>query len=185
MDSHDVELPAHTDSARRRLIGSLLAGGLAAVVAPKFIGSASAAGTPRATIPNVDLLNQAYDLEKNMVATYAATVEVTAGQDDRPALLLIHEHHVAYAQALKAYLGSSASTAAGRSLSSPSGAIASDANRLAALEQDAVNAHLAILAQLEKADAASLISSIVTVEARHVAALTLVGGGSVAAAAGL
>lgn len=180
MDSHDVELPAHADSARRRLIGSLLAGGLAAVVAPKFIGSASAA-----TIPNADLLNQAYELEMNMVATYAATVEVTAGQDDRPALLLIHEHHVAYAQALKAYLGSSASSVTGRSLSAPSGAIASDATRLAALEQDAVNAHLAILAQLEKADAASLISSIVAVEARHVAALTLVGGGSVAAAAGL
>ena len=184
MDSHDVELPAHADSARRRLIGSLLAGGLAAVVAPKFIGSASAAA-PQAKVANADILNQAYQRELDMVATYAATVAVTAGQDDKPALLLIHEHHVAYAQALKAYLGSSADDVTGRSLSGPSGSIASDANRLAALENETMNTHLGFLAQLEKADAASLIASIITVEARHVAALTLVGGGSVAAAAGL
>jgi hypothetical protein len=55
---------------------------------------------------------------------------------------------------------------------------------MAALENETLAGHTARLGTLVGMDAAKLVASIITVEARHAAALSLLGGASPLAAAG-
>lgn len=186
MEHHPVDLPDATGTSRRRLLSSLLAGGAIAASAPLFSGRASAEST---TPPNRDAsdngaLNAGIDRESRMAATYAIAVANTSDADDKAALLLIHDHHVAYAQALKGYLGRVAVAGSQAPLASPSGSFSQIASQLANLEDETVSIHTGILAGLKGMNAASLIASIITVEARHSAALEIVGGASPLAAAG-
>ena len=186
--NHQVDLP---DSAvsRRRLIASLLAGGAVAATAPFLTGSASAEGSgPTTTAPphrdaaDNAALNAAYDRESRMAATYKIAAAKTSG-DDQAALLLIHDHHLAYAQALKGYLATSANSASAQPLASPAASITAIAQQMATLEEETVAIHTNSLATLRGINAAMLVASIITVEARHVAALNIIGGTSPIAAA--
>lgn len=180
---------AQPDShARRRLLSALMAGGLAAVTAPSLLGRASAAtdGSPehRSAADNARL-NAAFEHETRMTATYKAAVGATTDQEFQAAFLLVHDHHLAYAQALKGYLGTDARTPGNTSpLATVQGTTAAMSGALAALEESTVSLHLSTLAQLKGIDAASLLASIVSTEARHAAALALVSGKNPAAVAG-
>jgi hypothetical protein len=186
--NHQVDLP-ETALSRRRLIASLLAGGAVAATAPFLSGSASAeeSGATTTAPPHRDAadnaaLNAALERESRMAATYAAAVAKTSG-DDQAALLLIHDHHVAYAQALKGYLATSANSASSQPLAAPAASITAIAQQMASLEEETVAIHTNSLATLRGINAAMLVASIITVEARHVAALNIIGGTSPIAAA--
>lgn len=188
MVNHQVDLP-ETTMSRRRLIASLLAGGAVAATAPFLAGSASAEETGSTTTapPHRDsadnaALNAAYERETRMAATYAAVVGRITG-DDKAAMLLIHDHHVAYAQALKGYLATDAGTPSTQPLAQPAGSVTEIARQMAGLEEETVTVHTNSLANLRGINAAMLIASIITVEARHVAALNIVAGTSPIAAA--
>lgn len=190
MDHNDSDLTARTDTdsatSRRRMIAGLLAGGAAVVAAPVFSGRASAASdAPTRDEADNDALNAGYVRETRMVATCLAAVNSVSNADDKAALTLIHDHHLAYAQALKGALGTAATAPSSSPLAAMNGGIASIASTLARLEEETVDAHLAILAGLRGTSAAALVASIITVEARHVAALSLVAGQSPLAAAGI
>jgi hypothetical protein len=144
-------------------------------------GPSTTAPPPRDAADNA-ALNAALIRESRMAATYALAVAITSG-DDKAALLLIHDHHVAYAQALKGYLATEAVAASTQALATPSGSIAAIAGQMATLEEETVTIHTNSLESLRGINAASLVASIITVEARHVAALNVIAGTSPIAAA--
>lgn len=182
----DASSPAE-NSARRNLLKALVAGGIAAIAVPPFAsraGAASDGSTEHRNPVDNARLNAAIERETRMVATCKAAVDATSDADFKAAFLLIHDHHLAYAQAIKGYLGSSAVTPKDDAALAPvSGGATAIAAALATLEDQTVAIHLGILAELKGVDAASLVASIITTEARHGAALALVSGSSPAAAA--
>lgn len=189
MVNHQVDLPEGTTS-RRKMIASLLAGGAIAATAPFLASQASAEGEsgPSTTAPprrdpaDIATLNAAFVRESRMAATYAVAVAGLSG-DDKAALLLVHDHHVAYAQALKGYLATEAGNASSQPLIAATGGITALAAQLATLEEETVTIHTNSLESVRGIDAASLIASIIVVEARHVAALNVIAGTSPIAAA--
>lgn len=189
MDHNDTDLSPMSDdraTSRRRAIAGLLAGGAAVVAAPLLAGRASAAtDAPTRDAADNGPLNAGFEREMRMVATYLAAVNAASNADDKAALKLIHDHHVAYVQALKGALGTEAGVGSNQPLAAVRGTTAQIAGTLARLEEETVAAHLSILAGLRGTSAASLVASIITVEARHVAALGIVSGQSPLAAAGL
>lgn len=194
MENQQVDLPENSATSRRRLLTSLLAGGAFAAAAPVLASRASAAesGSTATTVapPNRDdadnaTLNALSRREAQMVATYAGAVKATKNADDVAALTLIHDHHVAYQQAINGYLGRHADIPTPASpLASASGNFSSDANQLAALETATMNQHIDALNSLNGMDAATLVASIITMEARHSAALAVVAGSAPLTAAG-
>lgn len=176
------------NSARRHLLKALVAGGIAAIAVPAIgsrAGAASDGSTELRNPADNARLNAAIERETRMVTTCKAAVDATSDADFKAAFLLIHDHHLAYAQAFKGYLGSSADTPKDTSVLAPvAGDAATIAAALATLEDQTVAIHLGILADLKGADAASLVASIITTEARHGAALAMVSGSSPVAAAG-
>ena len=174
-------------TTRRRLIASLLAGGAVVATAPLFAGRASASsiggGSPGRDAADNAALNACLERESRMVATYRkAVVGLTA--DDLTAMTLILDHHVAYADALKGYLAVDVVNPSTALLASPTGSIASIARQLAGLEDQTATIHTDTIGTIKGLDAATLLASIVTVEARHAAALELIGGASPIAAVG-
>ena len=103
--------------------------------------------------------------------------------DDKAALLLIHDNHVAYVDALRGYLATEVEKPSGGALANPTGSFASVAAQLSALEDQTVSIHTGNLNTLIGMDAAMLVASIITMEARHAAALALVSGQTPTAAA--
>lgn len=182
MENHqvDTELPA---TSRRKLITSLLAGGAVVAASPLLASRASAETTsPARDAADNDLLNSLLDAESNAVATYATAVKAASNKDDVAALTLIHDHHLAYVQTFKGYLGRAAvaGTSNGQTVS---GSITSIASQLAAVEKNLVNAHTNALNSINGHDAATIVASIITVEARHAAALDIIAGATPLAAA--
>jgi hypothetical protein len=171
--------------SRRQLIASLIAGGAIVATAPVLGGKASAATSdiPKNDARDNPTLNAALERESRMVATYALAVDATANEDDKAALLLIHNNHVAYVDALRGYLATQAQNPSGQPLASPSGSFRAIASLLSALEDETVTIHTNSLSNLIGINAASLVASIITVEARQSAALALVSGNSALAAA--
>ena len=173
-------------SLRRRLISALLAGGIAAVAAPLALNRASAStgGADPADHPG---LNAALERESRIAATYASALAGVSGAENVAALTLVHDHHVAYAQSLKGYLGNDAIDPDRSPLAAIDGtsALSAVAKQLASLEEQILDANLSTLAALRTAGAATLLSSIITVEGRHVAALLILGGAAPAVAAGI
>jgi hypothetical protein len=99
-------------------------------------------------------------------------------------MTLILDHHVAYAQALKGYLAVEAHKPSNAPLASPAGSLSSIARQLATLEDQTATIHTNAIGTIKGLDAATLLASIVTVEARHAAALELIAGSSPIAAVG-
>ena len=187
MDNHQVESPNTMTTSRRHLIASLLAGGAAVVAAPVLVGRASAEGVT--DVPHRDPadnapLNAGLERETRMAATYRVAVAAVSKDDDKAALSLILDHHVAYAQAIQGYLATKVVAPNAAPLASPSGSFAQIAVQLASLEDETTTIHIDSLGTIKGLDASTLIASIVTVEARHAAALTLVAGATPLIAAG-
>lgn len=198
MENQNVDLTENNATSRRRLLTSLLAGGAFAAAAPVLASRASAAdeGTgmmassattvapPNRDAADNNTLNALAHREAQMVATYEAAVKATKDDNDKAALSLILDHHVAYKQAIEGYLGNAVRSSAAASLAGASGTFSSDANQLAGLETATMNQHIDALNSINGLDAATLIASIITMEARHSAALALVSGLAPLTAAG-
>jgi len=193
VDIHDDRLSEtagteNSGTTRRRLIASLLAGGTAVAFAPVLAGTARAATGP--DLPKRDEsdnapLNAAVERSASLVATWAAVVASISNAEDKAAMKVIHDHHLAYKQALVGFLGPDIVDYEPAVLARPTGSVASVAAEMSRLEDETVQIHLGILGGLKGVDAASLIASIITVESRHVAALALLSGAAPLVAAGL
>ncbi|MFM9131313.1 MAG: ferritin-like domain-containing protein [Actinomycetota bacterium] len=188
VDTQAPDTAATEPRSRRALFASLLAAGAAASV-PLLAGRASAAddsattttAPPDRSASDVAVINALIEREASMVATYKAAVGSVSG-DDLAALLTIHGHHIAYVESLSAYLGTEAGTPSGAPLAlTTSGGYSAIAAQLAAHEGATAEAHIAALGRIEGIDAATLVASIITVVARHRAALLVSSGADAAA----
>jgi len=186
------DLPTQSAPSRRQLLSSLLAGGAFAVAAPMIAGRASAAeGATTTTAPpsrdrnDISIINAALLRESQLVATYKAAVGALTDKDDIAGITLIHDHHLAYVQALAGFLGTDADKPSSTPLASPTGSFSAIATQLAALENATIDIHVNSLSRIAGLDASKLIASIITVEARHAAALAVVSGIAPQTAAGV
>ena len=189
MDTHAPDTAAAEPRSRRALFASLLAAGTAAAV-PALAGRASAAddaATTTTTAPpqrasaDTAIVNALLEREASMVATYVAAVGAVTG-DDKAAFLTIHGHHVAYVESLSAFLGTEAATPAGTPLAlTTTGGYSAIAAQLAAHEKATEQAHIDGLSRIQGLDAAGLVASIITVVARHRAALLVSSGADASA----
>ncbi len=186
----DVTEPAPANSAnlRRRLLGIGL-GGAAVSLLPSLMGRASATTTTTSTSAttavttttappkrpsddDITLLGFAQSVE--LAARELYDVALGSGEFDdnqRAVIATIRESHDAYAASLSALLGRDAPQAADPIVEDLAGSFGGDgASVLAAtyqLESIAVATHTDILRQLQGTDGATLIASILIVEARH------------------
>ena len=127
VDNHQVESPETSVTSRRRLLSALVAGGAFATAAPLLAGRASAAeggsSFPTRDPQDNNALNNALAREARMVGTYRIAVAAVSADDEVAGLTLILDHHIAYVQAIKGYLGPDAKDAPETPLSSPSGSL--------------------------------------------------------------
>ena len=188
MDTHAPDTAAAEPRSRRALFASLLAAGTAAAV-PALAGRASAAddsattttAPPQRASADTAIVNALLEREASMVATYVAAVGAVTG-DDKAAFLTIHGHHVAYVESLSAFLGTEAATPSGTPLAlSTTGGYSAIAAQLAAHEKATEQAHIDGLSRIQGLDAAGLVASIITVVARHRAALLVSSGADASA----
>ncbi len=188
VDTQAPDTAAAEPRSRRALLASLLAAGATASV-PLLAGRASAAeesattttAPPDRSASDVSVINTLIEREASMVATYKAAVGSVSG-DDLAALLTIHAHHIAYVESLSAYLGTDAAAPSGAPLAlTTSGGFSAVAAQLAAHEGATAAAHIAALGRIQGIDAAALVASIITVVARHRAALLVSSGADAAA----
>ena len=187
-----ADLPTQSATSRRQLLSSLLAGGAFAVAAPMLAGRASAAeGATTTTAPpsrdrnDIALINAGLLRESQLVATYKAAIGSLSDKNDIAGLTLIHDHHVAYVQALAGFLGTDADKPSTTPLSTPTGSFSAIATQLAALENATVDIHVNSLTRIAGLDVTKIIASIITMEARHAAALAVVSGIAPLTAAGV
>ena len=138
---------------------------------------------PTAKLDDNSALNAALAREVRLVGTYRAAVEL-ANEDDKVALALILDHHIAYANAFKGLLGTQAREAAETPMLQPSGGFDAMASALANLENQSAKSHVDMLAGLKGLDASALVASIVTVTVRTATALSIAAGAAPLAAAG-
>ena len=188
MDTHAPDTAAAEPRSRRALFASLLAACTAAAV-PALAGRASAAddsattttAPPQRASADTAIVNALLEREASMVATYVAAVGAVTG-DDKAAFLTIHGHHVAYVESLSAFLGTEAATPAGTPLAlTTTGGYSAIAAQLAAHEKATEQAHIDGLSRIQGLDAAGLVASIITVVARHRAALLVSSGADASA----
>jgi hypothetical protein len=188
VDTHAPDTAAAEPRSRRALFASLLAAGTAAAV-PALAGRASAAddaattttAPPQRASADTAIVNALLEREASMVATYVAAVGAVTG-DDKAAFLTIHGHHVAYVESLSAFLGTEAATPAGTPLAlTTTGGYSAIAAQLAAHEKATEQAHIDGLSRIQGLDAAGLVASIITVVARHRAALLVSSGADASA----
>ena len=188
VDTQAPDTAAAEPRSRRAMLASLLAAGATASV-PFLAGRASAAedsattttAPPDRSASDVSVINTLIEREASMVATYKAAVGSVSG-DDLAALLTIHAHHIAYVESLSAYLGTDAAAPSGAPLPlTTSGGFSAVAAQLAAHEGATAAAHIAALGRIQGIDAAALVASIITIVARHRAALLVSSGADAAA----
>jgi hypothetical protein len=116
---------------------------------------------------------------------YAVAAGLAAFNDDEKAVLIgFHDHHRAAGQALAGLVGSKATNVRedavynafrGRLNGSDKSAIF---DALRELENTLVATHLSLVGTLEGTAGSALVASILNIQARHAAALALLGGGS-------
>lgn len=183
MDNQPEELTTNATSSRRALLASLIAGASVAAV-PFLAGKASAAtgSTPTTTTPpnrsNADnpVLNTLLARERAMVRAYKVAVSNSMSEEEKNVLLYFHGNHIAHVDALKGFLGPEAGPDNSSAAVTPTGSFNDIAAQLIAAERETANAHSAALAQITGISAASLVASIVPVEARHITVLSIASG---------
>lgn len=194
----DVTEAAPADSAlRRRLLGIGL-GGAALSLLPFLMGRASATTTTgstsdttptttttapakRPSTDDVTLLGFAQSVELAARDLYDVALG-TSGFDaeQRAVIATIRESHDAYAASLSAILGRLAPQTPNPVVDSLSSSFAGERSTVLAaaytLESTAVATHTDILGKLQGTDGATLIASILIVEARHGTVLAYLNG---------
>lgn len=174
MDTTPPDRIGNLRASRRGLLATFCGG---AVLTSASLLSAAGALAAESDAPgrdpaDADPLNRALFSERIAVARYRSYVASSALSDDERAVLLwFHDHHQAYCDALKAYLGPRATPDAGAFLPDSDAGFAAAASDLASRESELVLAHTEAIAALKGTEAAALIASIVVVEARHQTAL--------------
>lgn len=194
----DVTEPAPADSAlRRRLLGIGL-GGAALSLLPFLMGRASATtttGSTSDTTPTTTTTAPAKrpSTEDVTLLGFAQSVELAARDlydvalgtsgfdaDQRAVIATIRESHDAYAASLSAILGRLAPQTPNPVVDSLSSSFAGETSTVLAaaytLESTAVATHTDILGKLQGTDGATLIASILIVEARHGTVLAYLNG---------
>lgn len=135
--------------------------------------SAAESDAPRRDAADVGALNQALFSERTVVARYRSYVASSAlSEDEKAVLLWFHDHHQAYCDALKAYLGPEAARDPGAFVPDSAASFAAAAADLAGIEASLVRVHSDAIGSLKGTEAAALMASIVVVEARHETTLT-------------
>lgn len=165
--------------SRRQMILAALTGGVV-LATPTLLGtqvlaadSSSTTTPPKRSADDATGLNAALVAERGHVQVYAAMEKVNLRETERAVVVAMREHHQAYVDALKGYVGSAATTDAGTASITPSGDFASMLPALVNLEKAAATAHTDALRVLKGTDAAALVASIITIEAHHSAALAM------------
>ena len=194
----DVTEPAPADSAlRRRLLGIGL-GGAAVSLLPFLMGRASATTTTgstsdttptttttappkRPSTDDVTLLGFAQSVELAARDLYDVALGTSGfDADQRAVIATIRESHDAYAASLSAILGRLAPQTPNPVVDSLSSSFAGETSTVLAaaytLESTAVATHTDILGKLQGTDGATLIASILIVEARHGTVLAYLNG---------
>lgn len=194
----DVTEPAPADSAlRRRLLGIGL-GGAALSLLPFLMGRASATTTTgstsdttptttttapakRPSTDDVTLLGFAQSVELAVRDLYDVALGTSGfDADQRAVIATIRESHDAYAASLSAILGRLAPQTPNPVVDSLSSSFAGETSTVLAaaytLESTAVATHTDILGKLQGTDGATLIASILIVEARHGTVLAYLNG---------
>lgn len=174
--SHNTTETA-TGMSRRQMILAALTGGVV-LATPALLGtqvlaaeSSSTSTPPKRSADDAADLNAALVAERGHVLVYAAMERVNLREDERAVVVAMREHHQAYVDALKGYVGSAAATDAGTASVTPSGNFESMLPALVNLEKAAAASHTDALRVIKGTDAAALVASIITIEAHHSAAL--------------
>ena len=194
----DVTEPAAADSAlRRRLLGIGL-GGAAVSLLPFLVGranattpttgpSATTAATTTTAPPkrpsdnDVTLLGFAQSVELAARNLYDVALGTNDFDDNtRAVIATIRESHDAYAASLSAILGRLAPQTANPVFDTLKSSFGGDKKSVLdaaySLESTAVATHTDVLGKLQGTDGASLIASILIVEARHGTVLAYLNG---------
>jgi Ferritin-like domain len=197
----DVTEPSAADSAlRRRLLGIGL-GGAAVSLLPFLVGRANATTpttgssdtTPATTTTTTTAPPKQPTDDDVSLLGFSQSVELAArnlydvalGTDDfddntRAVLATIRESHDAYAASLSAILGRLAPQIVNPVFDSLQSSFGGDTKSVLdaayALESTAVATHTDVLGKLQATDGASLIASILIVEARHGTVLAYMNG---------
>lgn len=129
------------------------------------------------------LLAFAHSAELAARDLYAAAAALTAfNNEERSVLVGFHDHHLAASQALAGLVGKAATNTRedavydafrGKVMGSDTGAIF---DALRELENTMVSTHLSLVGVLEGTEGSALAASILSIQARHAAALALLGG---------
>lgn len=175
--SQHTSEPANGMSRRQMILAALT--GSAVLATPVLLGSQALAAESSTTTPpkrsaddNAGL-NAALIAERGHVQVYAEMESLSLGKDESTVVAAMREHHQAYVDALKGYVGSAASTDAGSPSVSPTGTFTSMLPALIELEKKAAASHTDALRVIKGTDAAALVASIITIEAHHSAALAM------------
>lgn len=115
---------------------------------------------------------------------YAVAAALSAFNDEEKTVLVgFHDHHLAAAQAIAGLVGKAASNVRedavynafrGKVMGSDKSAIY---GALRELENTLVSTHLSLVGTLDGTEGSALVASILSIQARHAAALALLGGG--------
>jgi hypothetical protein len=118
---------------------------------------------------------------------YAVAAELPAfGTEEKTVLVGFHDHHLAASQALAGLVGKAATNVRedavynafrGKVMGSDKSAIF---DALREMENTLVSTHVSLVGTLEGTEGSALVASILTIQARHAAALALLGGRSLA-----
>ncbi len=183
--------PALQRVGRRAVIGASVGigvGGAAASLLPFLTGKASAAARPSAAPPlkpttdDIALLALAQQAELSARDLFDKAQGATGwSAAEAVVIVTIREAHEAFAQSIAALIGSDAPNEADAKLVTRLGGQFSGTSTGALragvqLESDLVATHEDLIGQLESVDAAALIASIHTAEARHAIVLADIAG---------
>ena len=194
----DVTEPAPADCAlRRRLLGIGLGGAFVSLL-PFLMGRASATTTTgstsdttpattttappkRPSTDDVTLLGFAQSVELAARDLYDVALSTSGfDADQRAVIATIRESHDAYAASLSAILGRLAPQKPNPVVDSLSSSFAGETSTVLdaaySLESTAVATHTDILGKLQGTDGATLVASILIVEARHGTVLAYLNG---------
>lgn len=182
----EVAEPSRVELPRRRIIGvaagsaalAVLAGGTLVGATPEDDGPTTTVPPRRPNDDDVALLSLAQTLEFGTARLYNALLaDGQLSDDERPVVAQIAEHHEAYGQAISALLG----RLAPNDLDAEIDGFDTDSFDLVAarqLESKLVATHEGLIGTLQGIDGATLIASIMIVEARHGTALAHLAGES-------
>ena len=143
-------------------------------VTTKTSAAAPSAPTKMPTTADKQLLDFALSAELSVHDLYLKAIDSgTLSADEKLMMQMFSEHHKAYAQSLNGLLGKEASNTRNEALFSTYAGQLTSAQAMSrvlqSVENTMVATHTDILSSLQGLDGATLVASIITVEARHAA----------------